>query len=352
MNKTLKTLFSLLIFSPLSLYALPGVDSYIEDMSGEYVFYQDETFVNQSAYVGFLYYDESTYAVRYYSPANPVNLKAAKDITLYFSVDPAAEHLTFLGEKIIGANLPDDTDIINYLHDLFYEFTARRQKVVLTDSKPLTTSEQFGGDVTITYNALIPLFNLESIRAQDGKTVVSLLTAGLLESSGDTSFTDFKGLPPLPKDTARTFKKKRGSKASAAVFQNQSVTLDTMWDQKIENLWLLGENAVLSMSEIPAAGDSGITQEAFEDTLLRRLSESSEGAFVVWGRRAQKSGKNQITLENLFYRPENESVTRDFKILTRRQDGSYAFLTLSVYDSVYQKQKSYFTSILSSYKVQ
>lgn len=354
-NTPFKTiLFCMLIFSPLSLSALPGVDNYIEDTSGEYVFYKDFTFVNQDAYVGFLYYDDATYAVRYYAPANPINVTPAKDITLYFSVDPEAAHLTFLGEKIVGANLPDDTDIINYLHDLFYELTARRQHIVLTDSTPVTNNEeflQFGGDVTLTYNALIPLFNLESIRAQDGKPVISLQTAGLLESSADTSFTAFKGLPEAPKDKERSFKKKRGSKAAPAVFQNQSVALDTMWDQKIDNLWLLGDIAVLSISEIPAPQDTSRSAAEYTDILLRGLSHSSEGSFVLWNRRAQNTSGGKISLTNVFYNPENASVTRDFKILTKQANGSYAFLTLSVYESVYQKQKAYFDAIVASYKV-
>ena len=73
-------------------YSLPGMIQYIPDNSGEYVYYSDKSFTRQSI-VGFLYYDDSTYAVRYYAPADSKNKLMAKDITLYFSVDPEANHL-------------------------------------------------------------------------------------------------------------------------------------------------------------------------------------------------------------------------------------------------------------------
>ena len=47
-----------------------------------------------------------------------------------------------------------------------------------------------------------------------------------------------------------------------------------------------------------------------------------------------------------------ENVTRDFKTITKKKDGTYAFVTLTVYDSVYQKNRSYFDAILKSYKTE
>ena len=55
---------------------------------------------------------------------------------------------------------------------------------------------------------------------------------------------------------------------------------------------------------------------------------------------------------NVFYQPESENVTRDFKIITQNKgNGTISLLTLTIFDSVYQKNRSYFTKILESYKV-
>ena len=54
---------------------------------------------------------------------------------------------------------------------------------------------------------------------------------------------------------------------------------------------------------------------------------------------------------NVFYQPESENVTRDFKIITQNKDGTISLLTLTIFDSVYQKNRSYFTKIIESYKV-
>ena len=48
----------------LSLFALPGITSKINDQSGQFVYYKDSSFARES-YFGILIYDEGTYGVRY-----------------------------------------------------------------------------------------------------------------------------------------------------------------------------------------------------------------------------------------------------------------------------------------------
>src|SRR5574344_1707193 len=113
-----------------TVYALPAVTSFVPDTSGEYVYYRDNSFKRPS-YIGFIYYDDATYAVRYYAPAVADQALIEKDITLYLSVNKNNEHLEFTGETMKGVTSADDTEIVNYMHDLFYELTARRQKVTV-----------------------------------------------------------------------------------------------------------------------------------------------------------------------------------------------------------------------------
>ena len=48
---------------------------------------------------------------------------------------------------------------------------------------------------------------------------------------------------------------------------------------------------------------------------------------------------------NVFYEPDANSVTRDFKITRKTKDGDVVMI-LTVFDDVYQKNKSYFDAIL------
>ena len=154
--------------------ALPGITQRIPDSSGEFVFYADKSF-QRTSYIGFLYYDESTYALRYYAPADPKAKLDEKNITLYFTVDPAADHLELTGENITGTNDLNDTDIINYLHDLFYEFTARRQKTAVTEKLVVSEEfEQFGGLVKIVFNPQVPMFNIQEIVDANGTALFAL----------------------------------------------------------------------------------------------------------------------------------------------------------------------------------
>ena len=356
MKSLFKKLISALVFSVALIFsaaAVPGVVQYIPDFSGEYVYYSDKSFTRTSI-IGFIYYNDSTYAVRYYAPADSKKGLMEKDITLYFNVNPESASLEMTGEKVVGASTQEDYDICNYLHDLLYEFTGCSQKVSLEGIDKVESKQdfaQFGGNVTIVFSALVPVFNIDSIRAADGSAVFSLQTVGALVSSTDTSFSSYKGVEGLPKDKARNFKNKTKSKKVTASFENQSIVIDSQWSQSVENLWLLGDFALLTLNTVPKQDSYAGKETLFRDTLIRKLSQGTSGSYVLWQHKAQTISKNVVKLTNVFYQPETGDVTRDFKILTKKSDGSYAYLTLTVFDSVYQKNKKYFDGILSSYSV-
>ena len=320
-----------IFIASFSAFSLPGAKQYIPDPSGEYVYYRDRSFKNE-AIVGFLFYNESTYAARFYSPADEKNSTPEKDITIYVSVNPESKAgMEFTGEKIQGATSEQDTEIINYLHDLFYEFTSRRQKENLDSCKKINSQQdfhQFGGNVSILFNPYVPIFNIEEIKEANGQSIFSMETAGHLVSSTDESFSLFKGIEGLPKDKKRSFKKTK-SQEIAAEFGSQKITLDSMWKQSMENLWILEDFAILSMTTMTVPEEQ---KNHAMDTLLRRLCQSTDLSY--------------------FYQPESENVTRDFKIITQNKNNStISLLTLTIFDSVYQKNRSYFTKILESYKV-
>ena len=157
-----------LFFATAASHALPCVAQYIPDSSGEYVYYEDKSFKNET-FVGFLYFNDTTYAARIYSPASAKAKTLEKDITVYVNVDPSKAGFVLTGEKIEGT-VEGNADLVNYLHDMLYELSKRRQREVLENGNSLTVGDdfsQFGGPVKIKYNPLIPIFNIEEICGAD-----------------------------------------------------------------------------------------------------------------------------------------------------------------------------------------
>ncbi len=348
-NRRLGVFLSIfLAFSSAAVFALPGISPVVPDSSGEYVFYLDKSF-QRTSYIGFLYYDDGTYALRYYAPMDAKKALFEKDITLYVTVDPEQDHLELTGETITGTNDVGDTDIINYLHDLFYEFTARRQKADVSEKTVVDQEfEQFGGLVRVTFDPLVPLFNIQEISAANGTKLFTLQTTGILVSSSDTSFVSFKGFIPMPKDKDRSLPKQKKTQAVKAVCDGMTVTLDTLWEQKLENLWSITDNALLVMGSItpPPAYDT----DNSEKLLLRWLSQFSDKSYPVISEQRIKRDKNFIRIENLCVQGDSGTVIRDIKILYEK-DGRYSVLTLTVYDGTWRKNKKYFEKILASCKM-
>lgn len=354
MNVKLRRLFKIVAAVVLTsaVHALPGVKQYIPDSSGEYVFYRDSSFKTETI-VGFLYYNDSTYAARLYSPANAKAKSVEKDIVVYINIDPAKAGLELTGEKITGT-VEGNSDLVNYLHDLLYEFTSRRQKIVMETNAVQSVKDdflQFGGNVTVKYNPFIPVFNIEEICAADKNPVLRVETAGILSDSSDSSFTDFKGVNGLPKDKKRVFKKDKHSTEVEVIGGTQKITLDTQWQQSMENLWLLGDYALLSVNEMAMPKDLGGTEKAF-DMLQNRFSRGTTHSYAVWQQSKITRTDKCLTIVNVFYQPDSGNVTRDFKVITAKSDGNLAMLVFTVFDGVYQKSRFYFDTILKSYRAE
>lgn len=353
-----KSLFFFAVFLLSSLaFALPGVTTYLPDLSGQYVYYKDTTFERES-YTGFLYYDEGTYAVRYYAPANKSKKLLEKDIQILFTLDTSKDYVLLTGERIISPVLPEDTDVINYLHDMLYELSGRRKKLTYFTDKTASRQdyEQFGGTVTMVFDALIPLFNLQSITTMDNTTVFSLVTAGQLTSSEDDSFSAFKGIPAELTDKRHSFKQKKAKAVDYAYQKDgagavQKISLDEQWKQSMDNLWLLGDNAILAVDVIPRPAT---TDDTMVSLLTRRMVLGTEHSYPVLDRllATTTAQPQQTRISNLLYKPATESITQDFKMLTTLADGSVAFFTLTVFNGAYTKNKAYFQKILDSYKIQ
>lgn len=372
MKKILLT-FLMILFSTFA-FALPGIDSFIQDISGEYVYYKDSTFERES-YVGILCYDDSTFQIRYLAPKNEKNFTPAKDITILVTINPDSPVLELTGEKIISTIIPnsDDALIVNYLHDILYDFSAKRQKMGRVTGynkktqKILDDYPQFGGKVTIEFDAMIPIFSIKSITDPTGKVVFSCATIGRISSAADNSFETFAGFPEVSNSTSASAKQAKISKSAKTVskkytFGKQSITLDSNWTQPMENFWVLGNDSLIAVADVPSYSNDDI--ELNDLFILRRLLESTSGSYYDFSSLEistdSKKSKYKITTKN--YLPESKKYTMHVQILTRvplpsktqgfEYTNLYAFkyLSISTYLNAYNENPSYFDKIVKSYK--
>ena len=399
--KRLLTILSLLTLS-FTAFSLPGFTPFIQDIPGSYVWYQDFTFQRES-YVGFLTFDSSTYQARYFAPQNAKAKLPEKDIKIYFSLDPEADHIEMTGEKVIAGVSQEDTELVNYLHDMVYELNARRIKAgeIAPGSKNTASGEssggitgstenslslnkngsdtgflhsginiredfaQFGGDVTVIYDFLVPLFNVKLIESAAGKTELNLVTCGRIQSTEDNSFDAFKGFPQKFPSKKHGFKKsKKAEKMDFNTPDGQKITLDSDWTRSMENLWLLGDAALISAGLIPENNAGNETAEASLMSItfiLRQLLLSSGTSYTDWNSleiqnysqllgSANPSASANFKVSANIWQNDTQNLTKSLKILSKK-NGGYALFTFTAFENVYQKNRAYFDTIVKSYQV-
>lgn len=328
-------------------FALPGVNYLIPDSSGQYVFYEDKSFSRKS-YIGIVFYDESTYGVRYFAPSSGKNadFKPEKDISILFTLNKNENYVELTGERIITAVTPDDTDLINYIHDFLYEMAARRQKAgdITKKTEISQVYEQFGGDVIIEYDPLVPITNLVKIKNSE-KTVLEIVTAGQLASSYDSSFSDFRDFPSLKEEKSKKKTIKKSSQKECSFSNNTNsinAMLDKNWEQKNDNIWILGNSAILMMNSLPSLSEQDFLQ------LERRLVLSSEHVYSDWRKLSLQDENGRIKINQIFYDDETENFKSDCKILYKEP---VFFVSLTANTKTYDENKKYFSDLIKSIRL-
>lgn len=325
-----------LIFVVGFCFAVPGVKSVFPMISGEYVFYRDYTFPRET-YIGFLQYDESTIALRYYAE-NPES--GLNDITVYISMNSESDFVDMTGEKIVGNVTAEDTETLNYLHDLLYELAGRRKKLNGSNfGETLRVSQdyvQFGGNVTMVYDSYLPIFNLNRILDEYGSPLFEVVTFGSLMNSSDTSFTDFKGFKNLPNFSAKD-KKKNLTKTWEIV--------DATNDMK-----MIGEDAI-SFSMIVDFGESVEVLKNSEIKAswflsLAKTSLSSMGNLLVYAPSISLvESSEKSVMKYLTYSKEEDIYVFNIAIFTNEKDYAYKMENISIYGDFYYENKRYFDSL-------
>ncbi|MCR5063189.1 MAG: hypothetical protein K6A89_07905 [Treponema sp.] len=371
MKKFFISIICLITFAS-SVFAIPYFSTIVKDEAGEFVYYRDFSFLRES-YIGLLAYDDTTLQVKYYAPSDPAKNLAEKEIAILVTIDPETSYMKLTGEKIISEISPDseDVDIVNYLHDILYEFNSHKvqetnipdqtwadfssltKKDFVLERKLTQQYDQFGGIVEITYNPIIPLFNISQIKAPDGSIALSCVTIGKINSSDDKTFDAFKG---IPEEKAKKSKGKlKAKKASEYTYENQKISLGTEWkrvsdasdESIIENLFVLDTDAFISLNEIPSEYVDNIYY------LLRKLIQSSDNSIGDFKnsyiKYDAKTSVYEIYIEN--YNQKNNSKLVKIIKLSDSAETKFSYVSLAVFKNAYDANVSYFRNILKSWGI-
>lgn len=360
MKKLLTTLL-ILSLTALSAFALPGFTPFIQDKAGDYVYYKDSSFERES-YIGLLEYDQSTFQIRYYAPSTKT--QAEKIVACLFTIDQVKNTFDMTGENVIIAdyNNADDVDIVNYMHNILYDFSAKRINAGVIQPKTegyknndtfknngLRTSAeltQFGGDVTVIYDVTIPFFNLKRIEDQKGKTLFECVEIGKISSTEDNNFDRFVVLPDVGKVKLNSVKQQKSKNINVQV-KNQSITLDDSWTQKMENMYVQNDDAIITMvSYINSAAPEYYNEYA----ILRSLLQSKDGYHITLDKVDVMFEKGNLRIYSEQYLTAAQKLYYGIKYLTLNSDNNFDYLSFAALKSTYIMKRSYYDKILKSYK--
>lgn len=356
-----KKFFSILFLTVLSFssFALPGFTNFIDDQNGEFVYYKDNTFTRE-CYIGILMYNDSAFQIRYYAPKTS-NLPE-KNLAIAVSINPKSNFWDMTGEKILSAksNNPEDIQILNYLHDILYDFSSKRIKLnsnlepkeqygkTYLDSgiKSKQVYDQFGGDVEITFDCTVPLFNIKTIKNKN-KIVLECVSFGIIKDANDKTFDDFKGINNSNRKTksSTTFKTTKANLINNSVYK---VNLDQNWTENDGGIFLLQQNGIMTISSMKYELPKNKNSKYIFYSILRKALYSNSGLYSLLNE-AQISYKNStIRLNFPVYTAPNEFIQEFKDINVTKSDIN--IMTFACDNPCYLSNKKYIDSVISSFE--
>jgi len=354
--------FLILQFSFL-IFAMPGFESYLPDASGDFVYYRDYSFTQES-YVGLLMYNESSFQVRYYAPQDKANNLPERDISILISINPKSDYWEMTGERLLTniSNTPEEIDILNYLHDFLYEFSSRRIKagnVSPENPKYLISNfyknnglvikqdfNQFGGQVYITFDAMIPFFNVKSISDTKNNTLLECICIGKIQSNSDTTFTGFKGFTQKFKTNMDKLDKKAASKNFS--YENLNITVDENWTTDYNFAQFKDEGIIVLSKFTSLPDDTTYSLLSLTKTLCTSFGNSYCNLSNI--ELFYNKAENQVKLVKNIHSSNN--MIKGIEIISKdKNSNDFNYFYLSTFFHAYNTRRSYYDKIVKSYKI-
>ena len=359
LKKTFVSLFVIFVIA-ISAFYIPGFEEKLPTESGEYVYYRDFTFAKET-YIGFLYYSEDSIGVRCFSNGN-------FDVTILFSLDKSKDYIELTGERIVTQVTPKDVEIVNYIHDMIYEFSARRKNSQsefellkeqnLSVNKQIVSSQdfvQFGGQVQIIFDGSIPVFNIESITDFAGKKLLQVVTMGTLSDNADTSFEKFAGFENLPQKN-EVVKKKKLSKKEQKLLDAKIQKYDSLWqteDSMPGEFKTLGDYAICWKFPLEIVRDTSVKESSKQvfDYFARNNRLSSNGTYVYLPEssvaESKKADGNSVQVSKMIvYNPEAKKYSVNYKFLIEENE-NFKMVNFVVYEDWFNQNQDYVDYFLS-----
>lgn len=358
MKKLLLTF--LLLGLSFGLFAVPGIEAYISDQAGEFVYYKDNSFSRES-YIGLLAYDAKNYQLRYYAPATS-SYPAEKIVATLISTDVIDGHFDLTGENIIIADYAneEDVDIINYLHDIIYDFASRRSKLgtltpqlkgyVNFDSLKSnglsvnTDYPQFGGDVRIIYDVMVPFFNIKRIEDTKGNILFDCVQLGKISSTEDKLFDKYTPVPESARVKVNSVKPKK-SKETVYDYDGRKLSLDSSWEKKLDYLYAQNDDAIISLASYVVPKEVNDSTYVLY-TLVRNLLESKDNNYIDFNKCDVIFDNNNVRIYYDTLSAGTKNIFYTAKYLTSTSDNTYNYFSFAAKKGIYLQKRSYYDKII------
>lgn len=182
------------------------------------------------------------------------------------------------------------------------------------------------------------MFNIKQVFSDESAPEFFIVTAGQLTSATDKTFEKFKGFPEKLQDAAHKMPKSK--KLTPLTFKTEdgkNILLDSSWTQSMDNVFMQGDAALISVSTIPHAPI---------DFLIRQLLLSTEDSYLNWNLTEITEENGKIKINGLYYQPSTKNLSKNYKI-AMKNNSYYDFVTMTVYYSIFEKNRKYYINIIN-----
>ena len=311
--------------------------------SGDYVVYKDSSWKSE-AYIGFLYYNETSIGTFLYIPASKLR------VTVLFSCEDVDGDLILTGQKITSPRSNDELYIlgVNYLMDIVPSLYNKKIKPeekskVIKRSRKTFNTEQFGSSCSFSYASFIPLFALESIHDEKGRAMLSLEKIGRIKNGEDNTFFNFEPIKIQKDGKGKKFKLDNKAKKETISVEGIKFTLDSQWTKIADNSFFMKDIAFLTINRVQEKQFDTIPND-FASSVVKLFSMSRPEMKLFFEENELREMKEGFLFSTLQYDSLTNKKMRDIKTVIK-QGKEYVIVSLTVNDVCYKQYKEYFETL-------